>query len=829
MNRYIRIKETLPLLAIILLVMISCKEDDVFPELERTTVPMTMAEALADDGNFSSLFSGLDQVGLDSALSTATNHLMFAPINAAFADVDISTMSVTELELILLNHLQTTTTAGFTDNLETGYIPTLASGPDETSVSMYINKGEDGTIVLNGISTIVEAQQNIGTTNGVIQGVDAILTPPTVIDHLLANPDYSMVAAAIEEAGLNTTLSGDGPFTIFAPTNLAFEEFLMTTNTLFGWATVADIPAATLEEVLTYHVVSGENVISAEVDGINPTSLQGSSFSVAGTSIDDPSETDANIVATDIQAVNGIVHGIDKVLITEDVYQSVLSASLNFIERLENRGFSNFQSAIDLVGLTDSLSSADITVFAPNNDAFVALFVAATNFESLNDFDTDEEIAALKSLILYHVYSGSLLESQLVDGENLTTATGEEIAVDLSGDFPRLTPTLPDVIPSRILTTNIGSTNGVIHEIDRVLIPESLASALGIETGGDDGLHPVGDPELVFFDWDGKDHWWGNVVVENDASISLDGSNYGRLNIQTGGTGWVDLFWRNSGTMNGADVVGSDLSNYSLKFDINVLEPISEGTFKIRFNNSNSGVDAFYDWAPWTETGEPFETDGWITVEIPLALIGQPDFTGLDQEFGMAFQDADVTLNLAIDNVRFDSPGNGGPDPVADEELVFFDWDGKDHWWGNAVVENDPSITLDGSNYGRLNFQTGGTGWQDLFWRNSGSLNGADVVGSNINDYALKFDINVLEPISEGTFNIRFNNTNSGVDSFYSWAPWNDTGEPYETNGWTTVTIPLALMAQTDYTGLDQEFGMAFQDADILLNVAIDNVRFEEL
>lgn len=817
----------------IALILYSCKEDEeLFPKSTGTNLPTTIAGALDGLDEFSSLKAILEQSRiLDSLFNDANSHVLLAPINSAFEGVDLSSLSNDEIRNLLLNHVYASSTADFVSKLNTGYYTTLATGPGDNPISLYLEKLEDESITINGISAIDESNQDLGTTNGVIHGVDALLTLPTVADHIAANPNYSSLASALKIAGITNSLSGSGTFTVFAPNNFAFEKFLMDVNTLFGWSSLNDIPVETLQEVLTYHVVPDVNVLSSEVDGSTQTSVQGSTFSIAGTVIDDPSTTDANITEVDIQSANGIIHGIDKVIITENVYQQVLGASLDLIERLENKGFTNLLAAIEQTGLTDSLRSVtEVTVFAPNNSAFDALFIETQNFESLDGFDTPEEIIELKNLLRYHLFAGSLMESQLIDGEAVSTGFGADFTIDLSQDQPRLVPTFDDAIPSRIVESNIGSTNGIIHEIDRVLIATEFLTPLGIVTEDPIGLHPVGDPELVFFDWDAKGPWWGNATAENEASLSLDGSSYGRVNLATGGTGWVDLFWRNGGSMNGADVVGSNLSDYSLKFDINVIEPISEGQFTMRFNNTNSGVDAFYTWAPWNDTGEPFMTDGWTTVEIPLALLGQTDFTGLDQEFGMAFQDGDVTLNFAIDNVRFDTPG--GPsrvDEVDDPNLVFYDWDGKDHWWGNAVNENDPAVSLDGSNYARLNFQTGGTGWVDLFWRNSGSMNGSDVVGSNIGAYAMKFEINVMEPIADGSFTIRFNNTNSGVDSFYSWAPWADTGEPYSTNGWETVVIPLSLMDQTDYTGLDQEFGMAWQDADVLLNVAMDNLRFEEL
>ncbi|MEM6831544.1 MAG: glycan-binding surface protein, partial [Bacteroidota bacterium] len=307
--------------------------------------------------------------------------------------------------------------------------------------------------------------------------------------------------------------------------------------------------------------------------------------------------------------------------------------------------------------LTDSLTNVnEVTAFAPTNSAFDAFFAEADNFASLSDFDTSEELAVLKNLLKYHLFPGTLPGNQMFDGNTVSTAFGTDLTIGLTAGLPSLTPSYVDAIPSKVTASYEDADNGIIHEIDRVLIATELSDALGI--GGEVVVHPVVNSGLVFFDWDdgNKGHWWGGAVSENQSAISLNG-NYGRVNMSTGGTAWVDLFWRNGGTMNGADVVGSSLSSYSLKFDINILEPISAGQFTFRFNNSNSGTDAYYAWAPWNATGEPYSTDGWVTIEIPLTDIGQPDFTGLDMEFGAAFQNADVTLNFAIDNIRFDAPG----------------------------------------------------------------------------------------------------------------------------------------------------------------------------
>ena len=762
----------------------SCdKDDEIYPQLGDD--PRNLSEIISETQNLSSLYGALESSGLDSTLRSTTTYTVFAPNNSAFDEVDISGLSETELENILLNHILSTTTADFSSTLSTGYTATMAIGPEENNLSLFLNT--EGGISLNGTASVIANSSDIGSTNGVLHQIDGVLLPPTVYDHTQANPNFSMLSEAIELAGLDEALSTTAtdnelyPFTVFAPTNAAFENFMMQLNGAFGWENLSDIPADILQEVLEHHVVSGANTLSAVIAETEQTTLQGEILTISADAvISDASYTNTNFTTTDIQGINGVVHGVDKVLLPEDVFQQILGATLNLKERSEDRGYSSFLAAVEKAGLTSILEDEEqeLTAFVPNNDAFTVLFAQITNFESLNDFESEEELEALSNLLMYHLREGALMSSQLTDGGEITTLFEEEIiTADLTGENARLRPSFEDAIPSGIVNSNIGATNGLIHEINRVLIPNSLVPVLGIPSD-EGGKCPVGDEELVFFNWDDKGIYWGNVTSENDASLSPDGSSYGRANFQTGGTGWQDLFWRNDDTFYGADVVSNNLEDYVLKFDINVIEPISEGMFRIRFNDSD-GVDAFYDWQPWNDTGEPYTTDGWETVEIPLSVLGVPDFSLVDAEFGMAFEGADVLLNFAIDNVRFDTPGCGGPEPVANSEAVFFDWDGKDPYWGNTTVENDPSISLDGSNYGRTNFQTEGTGWQDLFWRNDDTFFGADMVGSNLDDYNLKFDIYTLEPLSEGMIRIRFNAT-SGVDAFYDWQPWNDTGEAFD-------------------------------------------------
>ncbi|SFZ93435.1 Uncaracterized surface protein containing fasciclin (FAS1) repeats [Flaviramulus basaltis] len=820
-------------LSIVLVLLItSCNDDDDVLSQQLSENPQNISEIIAGNSELSTLSSALVQVGLDSILSTTTTYTVFAPNNDSFSGVDVSALTEEQLTNVLLNHVLSTVTPDFISTMSTGYLTSMAAGPGETNLSFYTNTSAG--VTLNGMGAVVDNSSDFGATNGILHVVDGVLMPPTIVDHALANPDYNSFAQAIELAGLTDVLSDSDPdsdnypFTLFAPNNAAMEYLMTQLNGAFGYSTLADIPVDVLQEIIQYHVIAGANTLAEDVDGTSQTSMQGESFSISGTVIDDASYNNGNIILTDVQGVNGIVHGTDKVLLPNTIFQDILGATLNIVERCDDRGFTSFLAAVEKAGMTDILATTeDLTLFAPNNDAFIALFLLTNNFESLDDFDTPEDIQLLTDLLNYHLYNGQLMVGDLVNDSSITTIYGDTFTVDLTGDNPRLKPSFADAIPSGLVNGNIGATNGIVHEINRVMIPDALLSNLGIDTGGCDGPHPVGDTDLVFFDWDGKDQYWGNLTTENDPAHSLDGSNYARANFQTGGTGWQDLFWRNGSTMNGQDIVGTNINDYVLKFDIKTITPLTAGQFRIRFHSD--AIDSFYDWAPWNDTGEPLDTEGgWISVEIPLSVMAQTDYAAVNQEFGMAFEGADVLLNFAIDNVRFDAPGYscGGPDPVDNTDLVFFDWDGKDQYWGNLTIENDPAHTLDGSNYGRANFSTGGTGWQDLFWRNGSTMNGQDIVGTNINDYVLKFDIKTITPLTAGQFRIRFHS--DAIDSFYDWAPWNDTGEPLDTEGgWITVEIPLSVMAQTDYAAVNQEFGMAFEGADVLLNFAIDNVRFE--
>lgn len=174
----------------------------------------------------------------------------------------------------------------------------------------------------------------------------------------------------------------------------------------------------------------------------------------------------------------------------------------------------------------------------------------------------------------------------------------------------------------------------------------------------------------------------------------------------------------------------------------------------------------------------------------------------------------------------------GGTDPVLNEELCFFNFNGtgKDSWWGNAINSgplDDPDNSSDGTPFWNINDMSGTGWWDGLFFRNGG--NNFATTGVDASTWAVRFDINVRETIHEGILKIRFGNY------YYEFKPWDGLAGGYKTTGWVTVTCPLTGFKDGDTVLTDPsvggaEFGMVWTWGNsIKINMGIDNVRFEPI
>ncbi len=303
-------------LAAVPVLMGSCEEDDPDP------MPMSIVDVASADARFSTLVDALEKADLVTTLDGTTNYTVFAPTNTAFANflsangfADLDAVPVDLLTNVLLNHvLDGTVRSG---DLTEGYTSTLATeAEDGNNISLLVDLTSG--VVLNGSTTVIEA--DLDAENGVIHAVDEVIALPTVVDLALDNDVFTSLVAALTRADLTpdyvATLSGDGPFTVFAPTNDAFQDLLDSEPT---WTTLDDIPMATLEAVLNYHVIATGNILSSELnDGDMPATFGGSTLTInvgTGVSITDNNSNTYNVAVADVQGINGVVHAIDGVLL----------------------------------------------------------------------------------------------------------------------------------------------------------------------------------------------------------------------------------------------------------------------------------------------------------------------------------------------------------------------------------------------------------------------------------------------------------------------------------------------------------------------------------
>jgi transforming growth factor-beta-induced protein len=269
---------------------------------------MSIAQYASSDGNFSILVQALSKANLVNVLSGEGNFTVFAPTNDAFNALfsqlgvnGIADLSAETLTPILLYHVfgeEKKSTM-----LSAGYYSTLS--PAQSSyLSMRISL--DGGVKINKDSKVIIA--DVDVKNGVIHAIDKVLLPPSVIDLALSNESFSILVQAVVKAGLAGTLSGTGPFTIFAPTDAAFEALFAK----LGISGIADLTAEQLAPILKYHVVSG-NVRSSQLTAGSVATLNGN-FNVKLSPSPAINNT-SDIIATDVQGSNGVIHVIDEVLI----------------------------------------------------------------------------------------------------------------------------------------------------------------------------------------------------------------------------------------------------------------------------------------------------------------------------------------------------------------------------------------------------------------------------------------------------------------------------------------------------------------------------------
>ena len=275
-----------------------------------------------------------------------------------------------------------------------------------------------------------------------------------IVEIAQSNPDLSILVEAVVAAGLAPNLS-TGSLTVFAPTNAAFTSLLSELG-VTKEALLANKPLLTA--VLSYHVLSSR-VARADVPvGKAITQLAGGFFKIeatGGLKVTDGRNRVSNITATDIQASNGVVHLLDRVLLPADKDIVATASALP--------DFSILVEAVVAAGLVSTLQGAGpFTVFAPTNAAFAALLTELGV--------TKDALLANKTLLTqvltYHVLGARVLKAEVPVGTAIATLQGQTFTI---GADLQITDRRGRT--SQIIGTDVFTSNGVIHVIDRVLLP----------------------------------------------------------------------------------------------------------------------------------------------------------------------------------------------------------------------------------------------------------------------------------------------------------------------------------------------------------------------
>lgn len=311
----------IPILLISLTTLQSCNNNDD----ENVEDVSTIVNLAVDSADLTSLVAALDRANLVSALNGEGPFTVLAPTNDAFAAFlsannfnSLEDVPVDILTKVLLNHVISGSL--ISTDLSTGYANTLAtSAASQTPLSIYVDTSNG--VRFNGVSSVSAA--DILAVNGVIHKVDAVIGLPNIVTFATADPNFSTLVSALTRSDLTTDFVGvlstdsstaPAPFTVFAPINDAFNRLLTELNV----ASLSEIDEPTLDVVLKYHVVGGANVLDSNLtDNLTVSTLSGDITAdiTGGARLTDSSGRVSDIIATNVQANNGVIHAINKVIL----------------------------------------------------------------------------------------------------------------------------------------------------------------------------------------------------------------------------------------------------------------------------------------------------------------------------------------------------------------------------------------------------------------------------------------------------------------------------------------------------------------------------------
>ena len=424
----------------------------------------TVVDIIVNSPDHTVLEAAVLEAGLVDALSEEGPFTVFAPTDDAFTAL-LTALGYTAEELLAY--------PGLTDILLYHVVGAQALSTDLADGQQITTLLEDDVLVTineNGVF-INQAQvimADLEADNGVVHVIDAVLVPEpaesnTVVDIIVNSEVHTVLEDAVVAADLVSTLSGEGPFTVFAPTDDAFTALLAA----LGFTAEELLAYPGLTDVLLYHVVGAQALSTNLTDGQEITTLLDEDVQVTITA-DGVFINQAQVIVADLEADNGVVHVIDAVLVPE--MEELPETVVDII--VESEVHTLLELALGAAGLVDALSGeGPFTVFAPTDDAVVALT------EALGI--TADDLLALPNLgeiLQYHVVAGEAFSDDLEDGQMITTLLGQDVTVSIDDAGVMINEAM-------VIIADLEAENGVVHVIDAVLVPTAtnIAETTAIE------------------------------------------------------------------------------------------------------------------------------------------------------------------------------------------------------------------------------------------------------------------------------------------------------------------------------------------------------------
>jgi transforming growth factor-beta-induced protein len=410
-------------------------------EEEPMEAALDIVDTAVADGRFTTLVAAVQAAGLEEALRGEGPLTVFAPTDDAFAALPEGTVEalladIPALTDILLYHV-------VEGKVMAADVVELSSAA--TLQGQYIDIAIEGDKVMIDNAEVIIT--DIEASNGVIHVIDAVILPESrdIVDIAVEDGRFTTLVAAVQAAGLEEALRGEGPLTVFAPTDDAFAALPEGTVE----ALLADIPALT--DILLYHVAEGK-AMAADVVGLDMVqTLQGQYADIEV--MDGKVMLDnAEVIITDIETANGVIHVIDAVILPES--RDIVDIAV------EDGRFTTLVAAVQAAGLEEALrGEGPLTVFAPTDDAFAAL--PEGTVEALL-----ADIPALTDILLYHVVDGKVMAADVVELSEAATLLGENVSISVEDGSVFIND-------AQVIIADIEASNGVIHVIDAVLLPAS--------------------------------------------------------------------------------------------------------------------------------------------------------------------------------------------------------------------------------------------------------------------------------------------------------------------------------------------------------------------